>query len=365
VNPRTLNLFAIDSTSFFILITNFCNYLSYNNLLTFLRPSHIFRSFVIGDLVLYSGENVVETYELTKRFEEVIAVNSVSFKIPKGTIYGLIGPNGAGKTTLLRMLVGILRPNAGRGFILGKDITSLSPEDRSRIGYMTQHKALYRDLTARENIDYFARINGVKDLVKRRKLVDNIIDLLEIDEWADRLVEQLSGGAQQLVSLACALVHEPEVIVLDEPTVGINPILRKKFWGYFRSLRDEGKTLIITTHYIDEAEHCDIIALMHNGRFIAEGKPNELRERVVKEHVLVINVSEKFADTGILSRIAEKFNTRFEIGTHQIFVYFTSFEILPDLLVELRKVGLKMISIDLLKLSLEDVFTRLISSQGV
>jgi len=312
-----------------------------------------------------SDEYVIEAYGLTKRFGRITAVNSVSFKIPRGIIYGLIGPNGAGKTTLLRMLVGILKPDEGRGYILGKDITSLSPEDRSRIGYMTQHRALYRDLTARENIDYFARINGVKDPSKRRKLVNDIIHILEINEWADRLVEHLSSGAQQLVSLACALVHEPEVIILDEPTVGINPILRRKFWEYFKSLRDEGKTLIITTHYIDEAEKCDVVALMHNGRFIAMGKPNELRELVVTEHVLTIDIVGDLTDTEKLRFLANKFGVKLDTKDDQIIVYFESFNIVPDLLMALRDIGIGIRSINVQRTSLEDIFTHLISKGGV
>ena len=312
-----------------------------------------------------SNEYVVEAYGLTKRFGRIIAVDSVFFKIPRGIIYGLIGPNGAGKTTLLRMLVGILKPDEGRGYILGKDITSLSPKDRSRIGYMTQHKALYRDLTARENIDYFARINGVKDPSKRRKLVNDIIHILEIDEWADRLVEHLSGGAQQLVSLACALVHEPEVIILDEPTVGINPILRRKFWEYFRGLRDEGRTLIVTTHYIDEAEKCDVVALMHNGRFIAVGEPDELRDLVVTEHVLTIDVVKSVVNKDALKSITRKFKVKLDVQGTRIIAHFKSFEIIPDLLRALKDIGIKISSINVQKMSLEDVFTHLVTHRGV
>jgi len=307
---------------------------------------------------------IVETYELTKRFGEIIAVNSVSFKVPKGIIYGLIGPNGAGKTTLLRMLVGILKPDGGRGYILGKDITSLSPKDRTRIGYMTQHKALYMDLTARENIDYFARINGVKDPSKRRELVDNIIDLLEIEQWANKLVEHLSGGAQQLVSLACALVHEPEILILDEPTIGINPILRRKFWAYFKSLRDEGKTLIITTHYIEEAERCDTVALMHNGRFIAVGKPDELRALVSKERILTIDILEGIINLDKLKKAEDRLEVKIRIKNNQIIASFKSFDAIPELLSLLKNLGLRIRAIDIHRYSLEDVFTHLISSKG-
>ena len=312
---------------------------------------------------MLSDENIVETFELTKKFGEVIAVNSVTFKIPQGTIFGLIGPNGAGKTTLLRMLVGILKPDDGKGYIMGKDITKLTPEDRMKIGYMTQHRALYRDLTARENIDYFARINGVKDHSKRSQLVNEVIELLEIGDWSDRLVEQLSGGAQQLVSLACALVHKPEVIVLDEPTVGINPILRKKFWDYFRELRNEGKSLIVTTHYIDEAERCDIIALMHNGKFIAIGKPNELRQRVSKENVLVIEYANKILRREEIRGVEERFGVKVDLDEGRIIISFKTFEILSELLKYLESRGVKINSIDFEKMSLEDVFTKLVSGE--
>jgi len=305
----------------------------------------------------------VETLRLTKRFGKITAVNSVSIKVPYGIILGLVGPNGAGKTTFLRMLVGILKPDEGKGFVLGKNIERLTPKDRTQIGYMTQHKALYMDLTARENIEYFAKINGIIDPVKRRELTEEIIKLLEITEWENILVEHLSGGTQQLVSLACALVHQPELMILDEPTVGINPMLREKFWKRFKELRNIGKTLIITTHYLEEAERCDIVALMHNGKIIALGTPTKLKKNIQYKKSLILTLVENKVPNQLLNTIEKITNTTAEWKNNSLVINVKSYKQIIKILQLVEKLNIKVLDIKTKEPTLNEVFMKLVSHE--
>jgi len=305
----------------------------------------------------------VETHRLTKRFGKITAVNSVSIKVPYGIILGLVGPNGAGKTTFLRMLVGILKPDEGKGFVLEKNIERLTPKDRARIGYMTQHKALYTDLTARENIEYFAKINGIIDSVKRHELTDEIIELLEITEWENILVEHLSGGTQQLVSLACALVHQPELMILDEPTVGINPMLREKFWKHFKELKNLGKTLIITTHYLEEAERCDIVALMHNGKIIALSTPTELKKTIQYKKSLILTLVENKVSNQLLNTIEKITNTTVEWENNSLVINVKSYEQIIKILQLVEKLNIKVLDIKTKEPTFNEVFMKFVSRE--
>ncbi|MHA2602149.1 MAG: ABC transporter ATP-binding protein [Candidatus Thorarchaeota archaeon SMTZ1-83] len=219
---------------------------------------------------------MIRAIEVTKQFEEVTAVDHVTIEVPKGTILGMVGPNGAGKTTLVRMMVGILPPTSGTCFIGEKQSNLLTAEERARTGYMTQLKSLYPDLTARENLDFFAKAYGVRESQKRNELIAQAAELTQITESLDRTVDVLSGGTVQRLSLACAIAHDPNVIFLDEPTVGVSPDLRLEFWDYFHRLAKEGKTIFMTTHYLDEATRCDSVAMIFDGRLLAHGPPEEL-----------------------------------------------------------------------------------------
>ena len=222
------------------------------------------------------GREMIRAVDVTKEFKDVIAVDNVSLDVPKGTILGMVGPNGAGKTTLVRMMVGILPPTSGTCFIGDKESNQLTADERARTGYMTQLKSLYPDLTARENLDFFAASYGVKDPKRRNELVEQAARLTRITESLDRTVDVLSGGTVQRVSLACAITHDPDLIFLDEPTVGVSPDLRLEFWEYFHSLANTGKTIIMTTHYLDEATRCDNVAMIFEGKLIAHGPPEDL-----------------------------------------------------------------------------------------
>ncbi len=219
---------------------------------------------------------MIRAVEVTKQFEEVTAVDNVTIDVPKGTILGMVGPNGAGKTTLVRMMVGILPPTSGTCFIGEKQSNQLTADERARTGYMTQLKSLYPDLTARENLDFFAETYGIKEGHIRNEAIAQAAELTRITESLDRTVDVLSGGTVQRLSLACAIAHDPDVVFLDEPTVGVSPDLRLEFWDYFHRLAKEGKTIFMTTHYLDEATRCDSVAMIFNGRLLAHGSPEEL-----------------------------------------------------------------------------------------
>jgi ABC-2 type transport system ATP-binding protein len=214
---------------------------------------------------------VVETRDLSKHFGALRAVDGVSLQVPAGEIYGLLGPNGAGKTTLIRMLMGLLQATSGAASVLGQ--TMPHKAILAQVGYMTQSSALYEDLTVRQNIAFFAEMCGGVS----RARVDEVIALVDLAARATSSVRTLSGGMRQRTSLACALVHSPRLLLLDEPTVGVDPQLRAIFWAYFRQLASTGVTLIVSSHVMDEAERCDRLGFMRQGKLLAQGSAEELR----------------------------------------------------------------------------------------
>ena len=201
-------------------------------------------------------------------------INDISLDIPTGVSFGLLGSNGAGKTTFIRLMVGLLKPGSGHIVRLGK---TPSTANAGSIGYMPQLPSLYTELSVRQNIDFFARIYGLRDKEKRFHRVDDVIRLVDLREKRDISITQLSGGMRQRVSLACAIVHQPPMLFLDEPTVGLDPELRANFWEYFEKLTKTGTTLVISSHTMDDAAHCQKLVFMREGKIIALGTPAELR----------------------------------------------------------------------------------------
>ncbi len=216
---------------------------------------------------------ILETNELHKHFGSIHAVDGLNLSVGCGEIYGLIGPNGSGKTTLIRLLIGLLRPTSGSIRLLGEVVPNKAI--LAQVGYMTQASALYEDLTVCENIAFFAEMCGKHD----RAWIDEVIELVDLQDRSRSLVRALSGGLRQRTSLACALAHRPRLLLLDEPTVGVDPQLRATFWSYFRRLAETGVTLIVSSHVMDEAERCDRLGFMRQGKLLAEGSAAKLRSQ--------------------------------------------------------------------------------------
>ncbi len=225
---------------------------------------------------------MIRAEQLTRRFGPVVAVNGVDLAIPKGEVFGLVGPDGAGKTTVLRLLTGLLDADGGRAVVAGFDVAKDPEAVRDRIGYMAQKFGLYGDLTVEENMDFYADLFGV-ELVELEPLKVKLLAMTRMAPFRERPAAKLSGGMKQKLALMCTLLHKPEILLLDEPTNGVDPVSRRDFWVILEELVQGGMTLLVTTAYLDEAERCHRVALMHNGRLIRMGTPGELKAAVPGE----------------------------------------------------------------------------------
>ena len=237
------------------------------------------------------GSHAVVTRGLTKRFGRLVAVDHLDLDVRRGELYGFLGPNGAGKSTTLRMLCGIMEPTAGEGTILGIDLRRDPEGVKSAIGYMSQHFSLYDDLSVVENLTFYARVY----MVPRGQRAERIGRMLRLADLVGRERQQakeLSGGFRQRLALACALVHSPRLIFLDEPTAGVDPVSRRTFWALIRHLADEGTTILVTTHYMDEAELCDTLGFIYQGRLIATGSPAHIKNEVFARPVIELAVDD-------------------------------------------------------------------------
>jgi ABC-2 type transport system ATP-binding protein len=219
--------------------------------------------------------DAVSIERVSRRYGAVEAVNDLSLSIRAGEMFGLIGPDGAGKTTTIRMLCGLLRADAGAIRVLGLDPVRQHREVTTAVGYLSQRFSLYADLSINENIAFFAEIHGMRDYTARRA---RLLDLTQLTPFANRLAGQLSGGMKQKLALACTLVHQPRLIVLDEPTTGVDPVSRREFWKLLSEFLSQGITIVMSTPYLDEAERCSRVALLHNGRLLALDAPDVLRQ---------------------------------------------------------------------------------------
>lgn len=220
-------------------------------------------------------EYAIEVENLTKKFGAFTAVDNISFKIPKGSIFGFLGPNGSGKSTTIRMLCGVLHPTSGKGLVMGRDIVKDTEEVRQNLGYMSQRFSLYEDLTVEENLNFYGGIYGLnKETIDSRK--KELIQMANLAGKEKSLAGTLSGGWKQRLALGCALIHKPRLLVLDEPTAGVDPVSRRVFWEIIHVLAGQGITILVTTHYMDEAESCDVVGFIFNGKIINIAPPQEL-----------------------------------------------------------------------------------------
>src|ERR1700691_3421224 len=235
--------------------------------------------------------NAVEIHDLVKRFGSFLAVDRVNLDVQRGEIFGFLGPNGAGKSTTIRMLCGLLKPTSGSAKVGGFDIATQSEDVKQNIGYMSQRFSLYDDLSVEENIDFFSGIYSVPR-ERRAERKDYVLRMAGIEERRSSLTGLLSGGWKQRLALGCAILHEPPILFLDEPTSGVDPIARRNFWDLIYQLSADGHTIFVTTHYMDEAEYCHRIALMYGGRVIALGSPAELKTSLGVGRLLNLETSD-------------------------------------------------------------------------
>ena len=309
------------------------------------------------------SDYAVEVVDLIKRFGDFTAVDGVTFEIRRGEIFGFLGPNGAGKTTTIRVLLGLLRPTSGRASVLGYDVVRQPEEIRKHIGYMSQRFSLYQDLTVSENLDFYGRTYGVRG-ERLRKRKQFAIGMAGLEGRERELTRNLSGGWKQRLALGAAILHEPEMLFLDEPTAGVDPISRRTFWDLLYRLAEGGTTIFVTTHYMDEAEHCQALAFIHGGRIIARGSPEEIKLHKMQGQVLEIDCAQPDVAISLL-RDMSLFE---EVALYGALIHVVAegvTEHKPRIAQALAEAGVQVRSMDVIAPSLEDVFISNVRNHGV
>jgi len=298
---------------------------------------------------------------LTKQFGKFTAVDNVSFHIRKGQIFGFLGANGAGKSTTIRMLTGIMRPSGGNAEVGGYDVADQPEMVKQNIGYMSQRFSLYDDLTVHENLTLYGGIYGL-DNSELDARIDWAIETADLSGKEDVLTRELAGGWKQRLALSCALLHNPKIVFLDEPTSGVDPISRRHFWQLIQNISEKGVTVFVTTHYLEEAEYCHKLAFIYEGRIIIEGTPSELKEHVIQRRVFEVSggnpneIIDRLRDADFIDDVSI-----FGLTAHVIPVDDTIDE--AYLAEQLRSLRLKFEKISEIAPSLEDVFIILIKKQ--
>jgi ABC-2 type transport system ATP-binding protein len=305
-------------------------------------------------------EPTILAEHLVRRFGHFTAVNDVSFRVEKGEIFGFLGPNGSGKTTVIKMLTGLLPLSGGDARVEGIDVRTDPESVRERIGYMSQNFSLYHDLTVEENLKFYGRIYGLEP-VRLKRRIEEIIQINGLGPYVNRLAAELSGGWKQRLALGCAMLHEPTLLFLDEPTAGIDPVARRQLWDLLFELSGHGITFFVTTHYMDEAERCSHVAYIHFGKLIADGTPNSLRELPDVQPEGTIRVEITTPEVTRALRLARQIPgirsaTIFGQSIHALIE--DHFD-LNDLRERLLKNGIAVAEIRPLAPSLEDVFVEL------
>ncbi len=305
------------------------------------------------------SKHPIVVQDLTKKFGDFTAVDHISFYVQRGEVYGWLGPNGAGKTTTIRMLLGLLKPTSGRAFVLGYDPATQAKEMQAHVGYMSQQFTLYHDLTARENIRFYGQAYGLSG----RRLRQREAEILEMAGLVGRervLTANLSGGWKQRLALGCAIIHEPSVVFLDEPTAGVDPISRREFWDLIYGMAKRGVTVLVTTHYMDEAELCQRVGFLSRGRLIALDSPDQLKRTYMRGQVLEITADDPDAAMKLLlqaqreGRLPLKEVALYGAQVHAVVPDAALYK--ADIAALLQQAGVEVVSVEWIAPTLEDVF---------
>ena len=295
----------------------------------------------------------VNIENLTKRFGDFTAVDSISFSVGKGEIFGFLGPNGAGKSTTIKMLCGILTPTSGTGTVSGFDIVNEQDEIKNNMGYMSQKFSLYNDLTVRENLEFFGSLYGLPEKTLNDR-IEYVRDMAGIGDRMDSIVNILPGGIKQRLALGGAILHDPPILFLDEPTSGVDPVMRRNFWELIYEFSRKGKTIFITTHYMDEAEHCNRIALIIAGKIIALDTPENLKNEL-PYNVYSLKVDDFIAVFDKISGF-DFIEEAAIFGSDIHILCYRGFNLKKELSQALKSIGIKNYKIEHISATLEDVF---------
>lgn len=305
--------------------------------------------------------NSIEVNNLTKKFGDFISVDNISFTVEKGEVFGFLGANGAGKSTTIRMLCGIISPTSGDAIVGGSSIKNQPEQVKQTIGYMSQKFSLYNDLTVEENINFFGGIYGLSNskLEERKKWVLSIADLTGKEKL---LTDSLPGGIKQRLALGTAVIHTPEIVFLDEPTSGVDPISRRNFWELINNLSSDGTTVFVTTHYLEEAEFCNNIILIDSGRLIAEGNPKELKTNYIKNKILEVECTNIIAALEILAK--ENFVEETSIFGNNIHIIVNDlYKSAEQIKQTLNNNSITVLRVEEISPTLEDVFIKLVDKK--
>jgi ABC-2 type transport system ATP-binding protein len=312
-------------------------------------------------------ESVISVKHLTKKFGDETAVNDISFEIPRASIFGFIGPSGSGKTTTMRLLTGVAKPTDGEVIVLDRKPSEFTRRERTQLGYMPQLFVLYPNLTVWENINFAASLYGMMGW-RRRKRLKEALQFVELyDEHRNKLARNISGGMQRRLSLAATLVHNPQILFLDEPTAGIDPILRRKFWDHFRELKDQGHTIFITTQYVSEADNCDLVGIQNSGKLVLVDTPKGLRHHAYGGDMVDLQTANPFdyKAEGILRSLPFVRAKTFRTGPDRmrIIVDEASTDI-PELMSWTQEQNIEVQTLDEYTPSFEDVFVELVHPEA-
>lgn len=305
-------------------------------------------------------ENTIEIRNLTKTFDKFVAVNNISFDVKKGEVFGFLGPNGSGKTTVIRMILGLLNPTSGMGKVLGYDMSKNNEKLKSKIGYMSQKFSLYEELTVEENLNFYAGVYGIpkNKIIEKKKAILEMADLVGKEHL---IVSNLSGGWKQRLALGCSIIHDPEILLLDEPTGGVDPIARRQFWDIIYNLSKQGVTILVTTHYMDEAEHCNSIGFLYYGNILSLDTPKNMKEKIIDGDIIEIKANNILKSIEWLKKNDKVINASvYGAGIHAMVQSNINLNELKCYLIENN---VEVYSLKKVNSTLEDVFVFLVENE--